>query len=111
MHIDLKPSLLTGRGYLEGGSYEARSPFAVVFTVKLMGGGEAYIDAMSGKGLDPESMLEIGRQLKEQYGVHTVIAERNGKIRRYDMAAYLAARPLREALAEQPTGLGQTTVL
>lgn len=111
MQIDLKPSLLTGRGYLDGGSYEARSPFTVVFTVKLMGGGEAYIDAMSGKGLDVASMMEIGRQLAEQYGVHTVIAERNGRIRRYDMAAYLAARPLREALAEQPAGLREPAIL
>ena len=111
MHIDLKPSLLTGRGYLDGGSYEARSPFTVVFTVKLMGGGEAYIDAMIGKGLDKKAMREIGRQLEKQYGVHTVIAERNGRIFRYSLAAYLAARPLREALAEKSAGLGQPTIL
>lgn len=110
MEIDLKPSVLIGRGYLNGGSYAAWSPFSVVFTVKLMG-DQAFIEAMHGEGIDREAMATIGRQLHDQYGVLTVLAERNGRIRRYDVAAQIARERSGEALAEQPAGLGQPTVL
>lgn len=90
MYIDLQPSALVGRGYESKDGYEKRDPYKLVFSVFLLGDGEAYVHAMNGGRVSLQVIGQIAKKLHDEYGVVVVVAERNGKKQRYDVIKVLA---------------------
>lgn len=89
MYIDIQPSSLIGRGYDTVDGYEQRAPYKLVFNVFLLGDDEAFVHAMNGAQVTLSLIGEIALQLHEQYGIKTVIAERNGRKMKYDISRVL----------------------
>lgn len=89
MYIDLQPSALVGRGYDSADGYANRDPYNLVFSVALLGDGEAYVHAMNGGRVTLSVIGEIAKKLHDEYNVTEVIAERNGRKQRYSITKVL----------------------
>lgn len=85
MYIDIQPSTLTGRGYDTIDGYERREPYRLVFSVSLIGNGEAYMYAMNGTQVTLNVIGKIAQELYTKYGVTTLIAERNNRRITYNL--------------------------
>lgn len=89
MYIDLQPSALVGRGYDTANGYVNRDPYKLVFSVALLGDGEAYVHAMNGGRVTLSVIADIAKKLYDEYKVTEVIAERNGRKQRYNIIKML----------------------
>jgi hypothetical protein len=83
----LEPTQLHGRRYVRGGSYEQRSQFATIVTVRLEG-RVAHLSGMLNDGtqgaISRADYLELRDKLRAEYGVEVIESERHGEERKHD---------------------------
>lgn len=85
MFIHIAPEQYSFRGY-EGGnsdSYANRDDYDLVGQIKILDGREAHISSVHGK-ITPQAKQNLFSQLKSM-GIHTVVWERHGKRKTYQL--------------------------
>lgn len=78
---------MTARRYLPGDSFEARSAFASVAHVQILGGNKAFVSAFlndDSKGEIPRSEWLALRDALREHGIDLIESERRAKPRAYD---------------------------
>lgn len=83
----LETTAMTARRYLPGDSFEARSQFASVAQVQVLGGNQAFVSAFlndSAKGEIPRSEWLALRDALRAHGITLVQSERHGQDRGYE---------------------------
>lgn len=84
-HLEI--TSMTARRYLPGDSFEARSDFASVAQVQVLGGNQAFISGFlndSGKGSIPKGEWLALRDALAAEGISLVESKRHGKAQSYD---------------------------
>lgn len=76
LHIELEPIQYIGRGYACADGRAQHQPYALVFSVFLLGDGRARIFGAHG-GLGRGTVAAIAAELRA-LGVHTVLVNRHG---------------------------------
>lgn len=81
MYWHIEPSTFIVRGYQESvNGYAEKMPYDAVAHVKMLGEGRAFIEAAKGPEADlkPSEWRSLARLLRDEWGVHTLEAIRNG---------------------------------